>query len=36
MPENTYDRVATGIGTPWYGAGVEARVDVSGIASLYY
>jgi hypothetical protein len=29
----TYDRVATGIGIPWNGAGVEARIDESGLAS---
>lgn len=29
----TYDRVATGIGIPWNGAGMEARIDESGLAS---
>ena len=28
-----YDRIATGIGIPWNGAGVEARVDESGLAT---
>jgi hypothetical protein len=27
-----YDRVATGIGIPWDGAGVEARIDESALA----
>ncbi len=31
--QKVYDRVATGIGTPWTGAGVEARIDESAIAS---
>jgi hypothetical protein len=29
----TYDRVGTGIGVPWDGAGAEARIDESGLAS---
>ena len=29
-----YDKVATGIGTPWNGAGTEARIDESGLATL--
>jgi len=29
----TYDKVGTGIGIPWNGAGMEARVDESGLAS---
>lgn len=29
----TYDKVATGIGIPWDGAGAEARIDESGLAS---
>jgi len=29
----TYDKVATGIGIPWDGAGMEARIDESGLAS---
>jgi hypothetical protein len=28
-----YDKAATGIGIPWDGAGAEARVDESGLAS---
>lgn len=31
--QKVYDRTATGIGTPWSGAGVEARIDESAIAS---
>lgn len=31
--QKVYDRVATGIGTPWNGAGAEARIDESAIAS---
>ena len=27
-----YDRVATGIGMPWHEAGMEARIDESGLA----
>jgi hypothetical protein len=29
----TYDRVGTGIAMPWDGAGMEARIDESGLAS---
>ena len=28
-----YDRVATGIGIPWDGAGMEARIDEGGLAT---
>lgn len=31
--QKVYDTVATGIGTPWNGAGTEARIDESAIAS---
>lgn len=31
--QKVYDRVATGIGTPWNGAGAEARIDESALAS---
>ena len=28
-----YDKVSTGIGVPWNGAGTEARIDESGLAT---
>ncbi len=31
--QKVYDRTATGIGRPWNGAGTEARIDESGLAS---
>lgn len=31
--KKTYDKVATGLGVPWNGAGTEARIDESGLAT---
>ena len=31
--KTTYDKVSTGISIPWKGAGTEARIDESGLAS---